>query len=156
MKLRGTLVSLDAAGELIVGTQTIPLDSASGGSNGDELITTFAGKALTAKSNAVEVAGLMLKRGDPGVTMSGSLVSLDSAGGLVIGTKTIYLGFSMPGLVMRTFAPEGPFTTASKTPEDSISNDTLAFTGNATTLHGSLPWRLLALLMAVPLVLLPL
>ena len=156
MTLGRTLVSLDAAGELIVGTRTIPLESASGGLNRDGLITTFAGQALTANSNAVEFAGSTLKRGGPGVMMSGSLVSLDSAGELVISSKTIYLGSSMPGLIMGTFAPGGPFTTASTTPEDVTSNATLAFEGNAKTLHDSLPWRLLALLIAVPLILLPL
>ena len=155
MTLGRTLVSLDAAGKLIVGIQTILLESASGGLNRDKLITTFAGQALTANSNAVEFAGSTLKRGGPGVTMSGSLVSLDSAGDLVIGSKTIYLGSSMPGLIIGTFAPGGPFTTASTTPKDVTSNDALAFEGNAKTLHGSLPWRLLALLVAVPLILLP-
>ena len=155
MTLGGTLVSLDAAGELIVGTRTIPLESASGGLNRDELITTFAGQALTANSNAVEFAGSTLKRGGSGVTMSGSLVSLDSAGELVIGSKTIYLGSSMPGLIMGTFAPEEPFTAASTTPEDVTSNNAPVLKGNAKTLHDSLPWRLLALLVAIPLILLP-
>ena len=126
MTLGRTLVSLDAAGELIVGTRTIPLESASGGLNRDELITTFAGQALTANPNAVEFAGSTLKRGGPGVTMSGSLISLDSSGELVIGSKTIDLGSSTPGLIMGTFAPGGSFTTASTTPEDVTSNDALA------------------------------
>ena len=88
--------------------------------------------------------------------MSGSLVFLDSISELVIGSKIIYLESLMLGLIMGIFVPEGPFTTASMMPEDVTSNATLAFKGNAKTLHGSLPWRLLALLIAVPLILLPL
>lgn len=153
MTLGRTLVSLDAAGELIVGTRTIPLESASGGLNRDEFITSFAGQALTANSNAVEIAGSTLKRGGPGVTMSASLVSLDSDGELVIGSKTIDLGSSMPGLIMGTFAAGGPFTTASATPENVTSNDALAFKSNAKTLYDCIPWRLLVLLIAIPFIL---
>ena len=117
MTLRGTLVSLDAAGELIVGTHTIPLESASGGLNGDELITPFAGQALTANSNAVEFAGSTLKRGGPGVTMRGIPVSFDSASELVIDSETVYVGSSLPGFVMATFALGGPLRLPQRRPK---------------------------------------
>lgn len=48
MTLRGTRVSLDSAGELVLGSQTIAFEGVRGGSGGDKLITTVAGQALTA------------------------------------------------------------------------------------------------------------
>lgn len=111
--LDGTAVSLDTANHLIVGSKTIALSDGKqgpdrlrlGGLNdqsshsvAEPFITTIAGHAITAAPNAVDVAGTTLHPGDPGVTVDGTAVALDTAHHLVIGSKTIPLTNESTGL----------------------------------------------------------
>lgn len=116
--LDGKAVSLDTADHLIIGSKTIALSDGNkgldrliwGGSKyqstpgvAEPFITTIAGHAITAAPNAVDVAGTTLHPGDPGMTVDGTAVTLDTAHHLVIGSKTIPLtneGTSLSGLIL--------------------------------------------------------
>ena len=98
LTLSGTIISLNSAGQLVVGSKTIPLDRASGSLGGEGSTTTVAGQGLTANLTAVLVAGLTLRPGGPGMTLSGTMVSLDSSGKLILGSTTIALQSSTGGL----------------------------------------------------------
>ena len=79
----GTPVSMGAAGIVIAGG-TIPITKASA-------LATVAGQPITAagSSGILEVAGSTIRPGGPQVTISGTPVSLNPSGILVIGTYTI-------------------------------------------------------------------
>ena len=111
MTVDGTAVALDTAHHLLIGSKTIPLTSESTGLGGlitgglghpstsddnnndvaEPLITTIAGQAITAAPDAVKVAGSTLHPGDRGVTLDGTLISLDRAQHLIVGSKTVAL-----------------------------------------------------------------
>ena len=105
--MSGTLISLGSSA-LIVGSSTVLLPT----EIPTPFITTVAGEAITAAPNAVEVAGSTLSPGAPGVDLGGTLVSLDAAGELVVGSKTIALdgssGGGLGGLKMAGFGSGGP------------------------------------------------
>lgn len=130
----GTLVSLNAAGHLIVGPKTIALQSGSVGVGGlimggigagpssgvaNSFTTTIDGQVITVGSTALVMAGATLTPGAPGVAINGTLVSLDTAAQLMVGSKTIPLGsekaglreksVGLAGLVMGAFGSGGPF-----------------------------------------------
>ena len=89
----GTVLSLDTAGRFFVGSKTISLLESS--KEVPKTITTnVAGQALTAAPNAVIVAGTTLNPGAPGVTLAGTVISLDTASQLIVGPKTLSLGSS--------------------------------------------------------------
>ena len=99
MTLSGTLVSLDSANQLIVGSKTISLESASPGS----IVTTIGGQVITAAPDKIAIAGTALTPGASGITVGGTLVSFNTAGQLIVGAKTMTLpsgdtGFG--GLIM--------------------------------------------------------
>ena len=121
--LDGILVSLDRAQHLIVGSKTVALltsegtgvgistSGVSGGyyppSSSDDddaahpFITTGAGsQAITAAPTAVAFAGTTLTPGAPGKRINGTLVSLNTAGQLVVGSKTVALQSERGGLVL--------------------------------------------------------
>ena len=108
MTVDGTKVSLDSTNHLVIGSKTIPLTSESAGlgslifgglnypSTSDDdaappFVTTVAGQVITAASNAVMVAGATLYPGDPGMRIDGTIISLDTADHLIVGSKTITL-----------------------------------------------------------------
>ena len=135
----GTLISLNTAGQLVVGAQTILVTSnrAGLGESGDqtasdlsyELTTTIAGQAVTAGPTAVTFAGTTLTKGAPGKTVAGTLVSLNTAGQLVVGSKTIGLtseSAGLGGLVMGAFGASGPIGSTMPAPgEGNVSNGTI-------------------------------
>ena len=144
LTLGGTLISLNPAGQLVVGSKTIPLDGAGGGSGGSEFMTTVAGQDLTADSTAVQIGSSTLTPGGPGMTLSGNVVSLDPFGRLVIGSKTLALQFSpggLGGLIGGGFVSGGPYASSSIGPENvaGSENDTgkgaQAFQGTAKSLQ---------------------
>lgn len=92
--LDGTLLSLNTASQLVVGSKTIPLESASPNS----IVTTIGGQVITAAPNGIAFAGTALTPGASGVTVGGTLVSLNTAGQLVIGSKTVSLQSGSSGL----------------------------------------------------------
>lgn len=100
---------------LIIGTATIPLPSnAQATTITGQLITTLASQPLTAAPTAVEIAGTTLTPGASGITLNGTLISLNTAGGLILGSQTIALqsqSGGLGGLIMAPFA-----TSASSTP----------------------------------------
>ena len=100
--LDGTLLSLDTASQLIIGSKTIPLESASPSSR----TTTIGGQVITAAPNGIVIAGTTLTPAASGVMVGGTLVSLNTAGQLVVGSKTIALpsgGTGLGGLIMGGF-----------------------------------------------------
>lgn len=72
---------------LVVGSSTVPVASKSI----PQMITTVAGQVITAAPNIVTIAGTTLTPGAPGITLDGTLLSLEKASQLVIGSKTISL-----------------------------------------------------------------
>ena len=53
------------------------------------IVTTIAGQAITAAPTAITIPGTIIKQGDPGVTLHGTSVALDTAGQLVVDSKII-------------------------------------------------------------------
>lgn len=92
--LDGTLLSLDTASHLVVGSKTIPLSSASS----NPITTIIAGQIITAASNKIAIAGTALTPGASGLTVSGTLISLNTAGQLIVGSKIIALQSGSTGL----------------------------------------------------------
>ena len=92
---------------LVVGTSTIPLAIQAS----ESLITTVTGHAITATPSAVEVAGTRLRPGVSGVTLDGTVVCLDKAGQLVVGSRTLSLTGESAGLgrlILGGFGDESP------------------------------------------------
>ena len=103
LKVAGTLISLDTAShQFIVGTKTIALDPASGT---NPLVTEFGGRVITAFPDRITIAGTTLTPGASGVVVGGTLISLNTAGQVIVGSKTIALLESgrSTGLVMGGF-----------------------------------------------------
>ncbi len=154
--LSGTLVSLDSAGQLVVGSETIPLERAGGG----EIVTTVAGQYLTANPTAVRVASSTLTPGGPGMTLSGTMISLDSSGRLFIGATTLALQPSIENsgrLIIGGFQSGAPYASGSvgsgniASSKNGTGNDVQAFQGIAQSLQSRsagilLPWMLCACL----------
>ena len=85
--LGGTLIGLNKAGQLLLGSKTISLPSGL-----PEIITTaIASQAITADPTAVAVADTTLRPGVSAITVDGTPVALDPAGHLLVGSKTILL-----------------------------------------------------------------
>ena len=175
----GTLVSLNTAGQLLVGSKTIALPNGSTGLRAptevaDLITTTIDGQVITAGPTALVMAGTTLTSGAPGFTIDGTLVSLDTAAQLVIGSKTISFqnenGVSsgqtigLGGLIMGGFGNGGlfgSFGTNSPSPAEgnvstggrnSTNTSVQAFQGNTARLQGNFLWKsiaMVALLMCI-------
>lgn len=178
----GTLISLNTAGQLVIGSKTITLPSGSTGLAGlimggfgiaassksaDPLTTTIDGHVITAGPTALAMAGTTLTPGAPGFTIDGTIVSLNTAAQLVVGSKTIPLESGNPGssgetaglggLIMGGFGAGGPFGAFSTGSPSSTQgngstvagNGTSAgvqvFSGNAVSLKGHYLWGKMAL-----------
>ena len=166
--LDGTLISLDTAGQLIVGSKTMTLPGASLRSGrladhsyplypdiSDPLVTAIGGQTITAAPSAVAFAGTTLTPGASGKTIGGTPVSLNKGGQLVIGSKTIPLetdsGAGLGGLIMGGFGAGGPFGGRSPSPSGGTSSNgtgnrtsasVAVFQGGAESLKGGLPlWK---------------
>lgn len=98
---------------LIIGSATIPLPSAAPITTiTGQLITTLANQALTAAPTAVEIAGTTLTPG-AGITLNGTLISLNTAGELILDSQTIVLeseSAGLGGLIMAPFATSALLT----------------------------------------------
>ena len=132
----GTLISLNTAGQLVVGSKTMTLSSASTNLGGlimggigaeappsegfEPITTTIDGQVITADSTALAMAGATLTPGAPGFTINGTLVSLNTAAQLVVGTQTVPLkgetrspsneqNAGLGGLILGAFGSRGPF-----------------------------------------------
>ena len=144
----GTPISLGSAA-LVIGSSTVSLDS----EVPEQFVTTVAGQAITADPTAVEVGSLTLTPGGPGTSLSGTLVSLDSDGELIVGTRTIPLetmAGGLGGLIMGGLGPGGPYATSLAGPGNisgsgngtTIGNGVQAFEGSGKTSKCSSLWKL--------------
>ncbi|KAI9810598.1 MAG: hypothetical protein M1827_006160 [Pycnora praestabilis] len=122
MTISGTPVSLDPSGDLILGASTIPLNT------GSPKVFTVAGQIFTAAPTGFAAASKTLLPGGPGVTISGTPVSLDPSGELIIGSSTIPLGpvtsHGLGSLIMSGFGYENP-STSGGAPTSTGGNATL-------------------------------
>lgn len=142
----GTPISLGSTG-FVVGTSSVPVSFG----NPQSLITTIGGQAITAAETAVEIGTATLTPGAQGTTLGGTLVSLDSGGNLVIGSKTVGLGSpsgSLGGLILEGFGSGGPSTNSSL-PTGSV----YSFEGKAGCLRRRIPEALAGLIIALHLML---
>ena len=144
----GIPVSLGSSA-LIVGPSTISLDS----EVPEHLVTTVAGQAVTADPTALEVGSLTLTPGGPGTSLSGTLVSLNSDGELIVGTRTIPLETTaggLGGLIMGGLRPGGPYATSlaglgnvsGSANGTAIGNGVQAFEGLGTSSKSFSLWKL--------------
>ena len=154
----GIPVSLGSSA-LIVGPSTISLDS----EVPEHLVTTVAGQAVTADPTAVEVGSLTLTPGGPGTSLSGTLVSLNSDGELIVGTRTIPLetmAGGLGGLIMGGLRPGGPYATSlaglgnvsGSANGTAIGNGVQAFEGLGTSSKSSSLWKLTMVVLFTTLV----
>ena len=84
--VEGTPIALDAAGNLVIASKTIPFET--GTKKVEPLVTTIAGQVITAAAGGIALAGTTLKKGDAGYSINGTVISLDSAGRFVVGFQT--------------------------------------------------------------------
>ena len=99
----GTAVALNKAGRLLIGSKTISFHTKSVTS----LITTIAGQAITAAASGLTIADTTLRPGDAGLPINGTLVSLDTAGQFVVGSKTHLFASESAGLKDPTVGGSG-------------------------------------------------
>ena len=76
MNVDGTLVALETAGQFLINSKMIPFATQSA----KPLVTTIAGQVITAAATAIGIVGTVLKPGDTGFPINGTVVSLDTAG----------------------------------------------------------------------------
>ena len=87
MTLVGNVISVNTASQLIIGSTTIALGSAS-----KSPITTIIGdQVTTAAPEGITIPGTALSPGASHVFVGGTLVSLNTAGQLIVGPETIAL-----------------------------------------------------------------
>ena len=86
IKISGTPMSL-GSNVFVIGTSSILFAT----DDPTQVVTTIAGQRITANPTAVEFGSSTLTPGGPGLILSGTLVSLNYAGQLVVGSKTIPL-----------------------------------------------------------------
>ena len=145
--LAGTIVSLDTSSYLRIGSSTINL-----GENAVSLfpqVFTVAGQAITADPTAVNIAGVTLVPGGHGITVSGTGVSLDSAGELMVGSKILSVETSEN---LGRLVTEGSNSTRpSGTSLASSVGGIQPFEGIAKALHSSPSWMLMMLSMLAAL-----
>lgn len=86
IKVPDTLISL-GSNDLVIGTSSIHFAT----DDPTQVVTTIAGQRITANPNALELGSSTLTPGGYGLILSGTLVSLNYAGQLVVGSKMIPL-----------------------------------------------------------------
>ena len=149
VNIAGTTVSMDYSSHLQIGFSTFDI-----GQNAASLVSrvlTVGGLAITANPTAVEVAGVTLTPGGSAVTDIGTRVLLGSAGGLVVGSKTITVMSSRGGtgsMFMGGFNAATPIGTGSR----GSSSFPKAFEGTAKALRSTRAWKLMLLLNSALLV----
>ncbi len=127
----GTTLSLDTDGQLIVGSKTMTFAS----NVPETIITTVAGQAITAAPSGIAVAGITLKPGAPGTTLDRTLLSLDTANQLIIGSKTIPLLSASSNSIITTI--DGQIITAAAN-RIAIAGNTLTPGASGVTVDGTL------------------
>ncbi len=156
--ISGISISLGSSA-LIIGSSTMSLDFVVPG----HLVTTVASQAVTADPTAVEVGSLTLTPGGPGTSLSGTLVSLNLDGQLMVGTKTIPLETTaggLGGLIMGGFRPGGPYATSlaglanvsGSGNGTAIGNGVQVFEGSGKSSKSSSLWKLTMVVLFATLV----
>lgn len=80
----GTAVALDKDGSFLIGSKKIPFRTESA----TPVVTTIAGQVITAASSGIAIAGTTLRPGDASFPINGTVISLNTAGRFVVGSKT--------------------------------------------------------------------
>lgn len=129
--ISGTPVALDNSGGLVIGTSSFPIPNQNAAS-----IFTIGKQPFTANPSGFVIAGSTVLPGGAPVTISGTQVSLDQAGGLVIGSSTIKLPLQTPIANTLTF---GGFTITAGPSASSVVVDgaTLVAGSTGTTISGT-------------------
>ena len=144
----GVTVSLAPSGILVVGTQTVALQQPN--------VYTVAGQTFTAAPSAVVVDGTSLLPGGAGITVSGTPISLEPSGTLLIGSSAIALPTALPNVYTvggqivtaapsavvvdgTTLVPGGAGITVSGTPISLEPSGTLLIGSSAIALPTALP-----------------
>ena len=130
--LRGTSVALDTAGQLVVDSKTIPIPP---GTNTEPFTTTIGGQVIAATSDAFAIAGTTLVPGHAGVSVNGTLLSLDTAGHFVVGSKTRTFdseSMSLSAVTAGTPGPGGKSTPLVATPAGNVANQIAKGNGTVT------------------------
>lgn len=83
----GTTISLDITA-LFIDSSTIPISLP----RPTSFTTTIGGHVITAAPSSVILQGTSLEPGAPGMTIDNTFISLNEAGSLIIGSRTIALG----------------------------------------------------------------
>ena len=99
--IAGTPINLQSSGILVIGSSTATLLPASTpaaptlGTITSPSVFTVGGQTFTANSAAISLDGTIISPGGPGVTISGTPVSLETGGSLVVGSTTVAVGSGM-------------------------------------------------------------
>ena len=138
--LSKTLISLDPAGRLAVGSETISLQMLSKDSSGYDIDV--------ANPTALLIPSSIPTQNDPGMTPSGTTVSLDSPGTLAVGASSSTLilqpsvGSNSNQSVVGVFQSSRPYASKSfnsgnnaSLPANGIGKDVQAFQGTAKALN---------------------
>ena len=133
ISIAGTPISLNAAGNLVIASKTTPLRTGSS----TPLVTTIAGQVVTAAANGIVIAGTTLKGGDAGYSVNGTIVSLDTAGHLVVGSRTQTFGIESVGssglVVGGSGGPTGSVAGTTAPSSVSVQGENSHGTGSAAT-----------------------
>ena len=150
----GSPVSLGST-ILAIGTSSVPVSFGTP----QVLITTVGGQAITAAAAmAVKVGSVILLPGAQGTTVDGTLVSLGSAGSLVVGLNTVMLGApteSLGGVIMGGLGSGGPPANSSSPSRgsNSTTSNVQSFEGKAARSRSVIPEGLTGLVLAIHLIL---
>ena len=130
--LHGTSVALNPAGQLLIDSKTISVPS---GTNSKPFTTTIGGQVIAANSTAIAIAGTTLVPGDAGVSVNGTLLSLDTAGHFVVGSETKTFkseSLSSGAVTAGTPGSGGQFTPVVTTSAGNVANKTAKENGSIT------------------------
>ena len=134
--VHGTPISLGSSGVLVVGSSTMTLVAQ------EAQTQTFAvgNQIITADSDMIMYAGNTISAGNPGTTIDGTLVSLNSAGSLIVGTSAILLSPTTPAPspppTPKIFTADGQIFTAIDGSEIAADGATLTPGVPETTISG--------------------
>ena len=127
----GTIVSLNKAGILAIGSSTVSLTNPPASP-----VLAVAGQTFTPNPSAFSIAGTTISADGPAVTVSGTIISLGQHGALKIGSSTINLP------TLSNVFPSEVYTVAGQvfTPNPSafsIAGTTISAGGPAATVNGT-------------------
>ena len=133
LTLSGTLISVGSSA-LVVGSSKIPYPS----SASQQVLATVVGKILSLIPAGVAIYGTTIYPGKAGMTINGTLISVDSQGQLVVSTQT-----DLGALVTGGFGTGHPDAVPSNTPSSTLKavnspTDSVISAGAANRARGQL------------------